>query len=382
MSRRVPPTPDRWCQQPAAAGLQPGHRLDLLLDGHAAWVRLATDLANARRSIDCELYMLVDDRVGAAFVDALCAASRRGVEVRLVLDAVGSWGLSWRRLLALQRAGVTVRLFRPPWVQWPLVRWLHRDHRKTLVIDDSLAYVLGMNVGENYFSALPGATTWADAGVRVEGPLVAQLGAVFEAGWRRQRFRAPATMRPASGDGLATVVVHVGAGPCDLHRRYLDAVRRATSRVWLAHAYFLPGRRLMRSLIAAARRGLDVRVLVPGLAVNDVWAVALAADHAVGPLLAHGVRMFSLQGRMMHAKFAVVDEAWWTLGSANLDALSRVFNLEANVVGVGAREAGELATYFEQLCSQASEHSWQAWRLRPGWRQWLGRALWGLRAWL
>lgn len=374
-------------QNPAAAGVQGGHRLDLLLDAHAAWQSLRADLRSARICIDIELYMLVEDAVGKAFVADLLDAVQRGVRVRMLLDAVGSMGLSLATRLAMQRTGVALRVYRPPSRNWPLERWIHRDHRKIVLVDGHIGYVLGMNVAREYFALTPGAATWADAGVRVEGPLIAQLIDAFEASWADGQGQthdvALATPPPSTaGTGLARAVFNDGPGHADVHRRYLRAIRAATQRVWLAHSYFLPSRRMDRALRQAARRGVDVRVLVPDLRVGDVMAVALAADHAVGRLLAAGVRVFALQDRMMHAKFAVVDQNWWTLGSANLDHLSRTFNLESNILGSGLTEVELLAAYFDRMATEALESTWETWRHRPIWRRWLARGLWQFRAWL
>jgi cardiolipin synthase len=271
-------------------------------------------------------------------------------------------------------------------------RWAHRDHRKTVLVDGHIGYVLGMNMGREYFALWPGLRTWADAGARIEGPLVAQLVEAFEGSWREGRLDhddpppLPNPGRdhdaPPTGAGLAIAVFNGGLGRAEVHRRYLHAIRSARQRIWLAHSYFLPSRALQRALCQAVRRGVDVRVLVPDLWRNDVLAVSLATDHTIGKLLTRGVRVFAFDTRMMHAKFAVVDDAWWTLGSANLDELSRTCNLEANVVGVGTSEAEQLSHYFEQLSGEAHELTFETWRRRPWWQKVLAHGAWHLRNWL
>lgn len=387
----APPRAHLASRRAAAAGVQAGHRIDLLLDAHEAWQTLRSDLDRARNSLDIELYMLIEDAVGQAFIDALAAAVQRGVRVRLILDAIGSMRLSTARRLELVRAGVELHVYHAPWLHRPWTRWTHRDHRKTVLIDGRVGYVLGMNMAVQYFSLRPGGRTWADAGVRVVGPLVAQLVEAFEASWRdahaeqdtlsAQPNPPPDAMLHA-GTGKATAVFNGGLGHADVHRRYLHAIRSARQRVWLAHSYFLPTGRLQRALCQAARRGVDVRVLVPDLWQNDILAVSLAVDHTVGKLLARGVRVFAFEKRMMHAKFAVVDGVWWTLGSANLDELSRSCNLETNIVGVGETEARELAGYFEHLLTEARELTYEAWRRRPWWQRAVAHGAWHLRAWL
>lgn len=376
----------------ASAGVTAGHRIDLLLDPHEAWQTLHADLNAATSSLDIELYMLGEDSVGHAFIQALVQAVQRGVRVRLVLDAIGSMRLPLARRLELIRAGVDLRLYHPPWLRRPWSRWTHRDHRKTVLVDARIGYVLGMNMAREYFALIPGLRTWADAGARIEGPLVAQLVEAFETSWREGRLDQdeppplpnPARDEPpdATGTGRAIAVFNGGLGRAEVHRRYLHAIRSARHRVWLAHSYFLPTRSLQRALCQAVRRGVDVRVLVPDLRRNDVLAVSLASDHGLGKLMTRGVRVFAFETRMMHAKFAVVDDAWWTLGSANLDELSRTCNLEANVVGVGTTEAEQLAAYFDLLTAEASELTYDDWKRRPWWRKALANGAWHLRNWL
>jgi len=445
--------------------MRAGHTLDLLLDPHAAWQQLRAALAAARHTIDIELYFLAEDAVGAAFVDDLIAAAGRGVRVRLVLDAVGSVRLAVATRRRLVQNGVELRLYHasglpalPDQVLFvghcvsavvrldraklsgllaPLApgqwlgrrqRWGGRNHRKVVLVDSSVGFVLGMNVSAQYFAVDPTSPTWADAGVRVEGPLVDQLLAAFVQSWSEARDpRSPGDVHPPSttalppppprrdraalreasvaaaavaaahGDEaalaevaqasaapgcLATVALNGGQGRCEVHSRYIRAIRGAKQRVWLAHSYFLPNLGLQRALCQAARRGVDVRVLMPAINQGDIKMVSLAMDHAVGRLLDRGVRVFLMDRRMLHAKFAVVDEDWWTIGSANLDGLSRLHNLETNVVGVGAAEARPLAEYFDRLGAEARELTLESWRHRPWWQKLLGRSAWTVRAYL
>ncbi len=387
----APPRAHLGALRAAAAGVQAGHRLDLLFDSHDAWRILQADLERAIHSLDIEMYMLVEDSVGQAFIAALVTAVRRGVRVRLVLDAIGSMRLPMDRRLEIIRAGVELRLYHAPLLHRPWTRWTHRDHRKTVLVDGRVGFVLGMNMGREYFALGPGGLTWADAGVRVDGPLVGQLIEAFESSWqeaRSEQDNLPALPNPPriatlhAGIGKATAVFNGGLGRAEVHRRYLYAIRSARQRIWLAHSYFLPTARLQRALCQAARRGVDVRVLVPDLWQNDILAVSLAVDHAVGKLLARGVRVFAFEKRMMHAKFAVVDDVWWTLGSANLDELSRSCNLETNVVGMGETEATQLAGYFDQLLVETRELTFESWRRRPWWQKAVAHGAWHLRAWL
>ncbi len=362
------------------AGMSPGHELALFTDPHLAWAALLTDLDAAKQAITIDLYMLRDDEVGQAFEAALSRAVARGVAVRLTLDGVGSLGLSRRLELALLAGGVRLRWFNRLGFRLALKRWTQRNHHKVFVIDGRIAWVQGMNVTTEYYALTPpqghGARHWADAAMRARGPLVAVAAA---------KLRAPKPASPdltdlATGATATAAFNRGGLHHAEAHRRYLQAALLARESIYLAQAYFLPELALVHALVKAAEAGLTVRVVIPSLPKGDVVAVSLASMHAIGRLLRRGVRVFEMQDRMMHAKFGIVDGVWWTLGSANLDPLSRQRNKEANVAGVGETEAQALTAYFEQLCSESRELTHADWLERPLWLRVLGRLAWAFRA--
>lgn len=359
-----------------------GHTLSLFTDPHLTWTALLADLDAAHHAITIELYLLRDDAVGQAFTVALFRAVARGVVVRLTLDGVGSLGLSGRLEQALLAGGVHLRWFNRLGFRLPLRRWTRRNHHKVFVIDGHIAWIQGMNLTTEYYALAPqegrAAHCWADAAMRAQGPLVAVASTKLQA----PKPRTPAHPGLPTG-ALATAVFNRG-GPrfAEAHRRYLQAARLALESISLAQAYFLPELALVHALGAAAAGGLTVRVVVPSLSKGDVVAVSLASMHAIGQLLQQGVRVFEMQDRMLHAKFGIVDGVWWTLGSANLDPLSRQRNREANVAGVGEHEARELTAYFDQLCAESRELTHEDWLKRPLWLRVLGRLAWTFRAFL
>lgn len=360
-------------------GMAAGHHVRVLADPHDAWVSLLEDIAAAQVSILIELYILVDDAAGEQFVAALVAAHARGVDVRLVLDGLGCMDVAGTLPGKLTAAGVRWRAFHPVARATPWRYWTRRNHRKIVVLDERIAHVSGRNVGSDYYAMTPDQSTWLDLGVRVEGPEVAQMAAFLRSGWRRvRRVIEPAPFAPSPT--LVTTAFSMGrVRRAYATRRILQAVRLSQKSIHLVQAYFLPHWSMQRALVSAARRGVDVRVVVPDVPTTDVPMVALASEHGVGRLLRRGVRVFMLRHGKLHGKFVVVDGHWWTVGSANLDPLSLQRNLEANVVGLGVEEAGQVVAVFERILADCTELTWESWRQRPWWRRLAGALLWRLR---
>lgn len=396
-------------------GLRPGHRIRLLLDSHEAWRVLCQQLDGAHQSIDIQLYMLCADAAGDAFVAALERARGRGVAVRLVLDGLGSSDLNGPLLQRLVDAGVQLRVFGPIHLAVPWRRWMRRNHRKVFVVDGKSAIVTGRNIGTDYLALHAGDPTWRDAGLWLQGPTVRVLAETLRRDWTgpylrqgRRRLvwsrisawfaghlvRAELQSRALGLPPLPAAHaaqpqpqgVRLGAAlnlgkPAEAYAnlRYLQAVRAARRDVTLAQAYFLPDRALVRALQAATRRGVRVRLVLPDPATSDVRTMALASMHGLGALIAAGIEVHFAHGPMLHAKVGVVDGVWWTVGSANLDPLSRRNNLEANIVGYGRSEAAVLLAAMDGWIASAQRVDAQSHARRPLWQRWLGRWLWRLR---
>lgn len=400
--------------------MQPGHRLHLSADAEKAWQELLLCVECAQRTIDIQLYMLVDDARGRQFTAALTAALRRGVAVRLMLDGVGSMELPDTALAQFLQAGGEFRVFGPIWRSVPWRHWKRRNHRKVFIFDGTSAIVTGRNVGDQYYSA-PGdadddkARVWLDIGAWVQGPAVARLLTALHRDWADRLRRTgrlvklhqsfarvfgtpiaraearslshPHLAQPAgpvspvlpSGPRVAALLNLGHRRTAHANRAYLQAIRAATQSIWLAHSYFLPERELQRALMAAARRGVRVVVLLPDAAVNDVQAVALASMHGLPPLLRAGIEVYTLRGPMLHAKAGVVDGTWWTIGSANLDPLSRQRNLEANLAGADARDAAQLLQQLEKWRELGHPWTLADHHQQPWWQRVLGWFLWKFR---
>ncbi len=342
-----------------------GNSLALFVRGKTLFASMAEAIEAAKESVNLETYRFGGDATGRTFAELLARAAKRGVRVRLIYDSVGSIELQPETETAMRNAGVQILEYHPvaPWR--PHWAWNKRDHRKILVCDGKTGFIGGMNLCDEHAPKEEGGLDWPDAHVRVVGPAVRELENLFRAVWQKETGRwfddAPSGEAPG---GAAVKIV----GNHELLRRfviresYVNALRAAKTDVAIANSYFIPDWRVRRSLAQAARRGVSVRVLVPGRSdISSVW-YAMRATYA--PLLAHGVRIFEWQGPMMHAKAVVVDGKWCAVGSYNLDHRSLQHNLEANLQTLDPGFAADLKTSFALGLAGAREVTLEGWNRR------------------
>ena len=295
-------------------------------------------IAEAKQQVLLEMYWFGSDRIGRRFAAALSGARRRGVEVFVIYDAIGSLEADRGQFERLMDAGVRVHEFNPamPWRKRFRVDALsRRDHRKILVVDGAVGFTGGINLADPWLDVSEGGSGFRDDMVRVEGPAVRGLIDCFRRTWTAVGERPMAelpTQSTQSSPGNQRVQVLGEA----YHRNrreivgaYLRHMRGAKRSVWLANSYFVPDRVIQRALIRASRRGVDVRVLVPGL--SDVPIVRMASRAMYPRLMKAGVRIFELQQNVLHSKTAVVDGSWSTIGTFNMDYRSLKSNLEVNL---------------------------------------------------
>jgi cardiolipin synthase len=327
-------------------------------DGRSGLAAMLDAVADARERVHLETYILRTDATGRRFVDGLAARARRGVAVRLLFDALGSRGLDPAVLHGLRRAGGEVVAFNP--LRPPLLRWLprRRDHRKILTVDGRVGFTGGLNLGDEYAGG-EGAPPWRDTHLRLRGPVVRDLDAVFLESW----FRADGpdvawhellgrTPRRAGSVRCALLP----DGPVYRRRRTRDLVLAgllaARRRVCFASPYFAPGPALLEALADAARRGVQVDLLVAG-DPTDHPTLRRAARALFPPLLAAGLQIHEYEGAMMHAKVAVFDGAWAAVGTANLDRQSLRHSYEVSVVVEDRGVAGQLEARFVEDLARA-----------------------------
>lgn len=367
--------------------LREGNALRLLEEGADILSATRALIQGARAALAFEIYIWADDAVGRDLALLLREAHRRGVRVRGVVDGVGSWG-ALPLIRELQAEGLDLRIFHPPSLLNSLRVWNRRNHRKLVVRDGAEAVVGSANWGMDY------ATDWNplgfhDLGLQVRGPVVHDLQEDFERAWARAGGtpEPPAPVAPlGAGEGwIREVPVQVVSslrrrGPAAFTRHAQLLLAEARSEVRLLHAYFVPSRGILAGLVRAARRGVRVEVLVPGH--TDQPFVQAAGRHAYGELLAAGVGIWERPSRMLHAKVAVVDGAWVSMGSANLDARSARFNLELNLHVQSPELARQLQVVAEALKTESHPCDPERWRRRSLWRRWGQRLAWAFRAWL
>jgi cardiolipin synthase len=363
-----------YMREPGA--LIPGNRVQLLHSGAEAYPSMLAAISSATRTVHLEIYRLADDSTGRAFGDALIRAASRGVDTAVLYDAVGTWGTKREFLRFLMARGVHLKVFRPLWPS-PLQRLLHlRDHRKLLVLDSARAFVGGMNISDEWSPAGQG---WRDWMVEIEGPAVDTLERVFRSAWRhpgRERLRARTGPHPLGGE----VSLAVLAARQTIHAAYLHAIARARKSVLIAAGYFVPDRALLTALRRACERGVEVSLVLPGK--SDHWMVQTAGRAFYDRLLSWGVRIYEWWEAVLHAKLAVVDGVWATVGSFNLDSWSLLHNQELNVVLADPAVGRRVHEIIQGDVVRSVPILQETWSQRAWYRKLAESACYSLRRWL
>lgn len=362
----------------ATTGLPPttATRVQLLVDGAATYRALFAAVAQARSRIHLQYYIYEPDRTGTALRDALAERARAGVQVRLLLDAVGAGRIRKSFLQPLLDAGGEVVWFHPMRFHWFWRRpWLNlRTHRKIVVVDDAIAFTGGINISDEQDERL-GDAAYRDLHLRLEGDIVRELQLVFIEDWAYSSRQPPLPVpeQTATDGGIAAQVVVSGPdSPWEaIHRVQVSAIHAARQRVWLVTPYFVPGEAARMALTSAAFGGLDVRLLVPKM--SDSRLVTYAARSYFDELLGAGVKIYEYGPRLLHSKALLCDDDLSFLGSANFDNRSFRLNFEVSVLFRDAALARELASLIEHECGACSRVHYD--RDRPLWRSRLPEAL-------
>lgn len=319
-----------------------GNRILLLENGEEFFPAVFSAIETAKKEVVLETFILFDDKVGQELQRVLCKAAQRGVEVDVLVDGFGSPDLSPEFVGALTDAGVRFRVFDGTTsVFGRRLKMLRRMHRKIVVVDESTAFVGGINYSADHLADF-GPEAKQDYSIALQGPIVEDIlrfvnTAIADADgvgrrWFRRRTAAPPSpLQPKVGNAQCLFTTRDNDEHTnDIERHYLAAIRAAKQRVIIANAYFFPGYRLLREMRRAARRGVEVSLIVQG--EPDMAIVKFGAEMLYDHLLQAGVRIFEYCKRPLHGKVALVDDEWTTVGSSNLDPLSLSLNLEANVI--------------------------------------------------
>jgi cardiolipin synthase len=355
----------------------PASTVDILTEGDELYDAMRASVMAAHSSILLENYIVAWDEAGRPLLEALAERAREGLDVRLHVDAFGSLFTFPRAAeQQLKAAGVQVHRFhrwqwRDPW------RYNRRNHRKLLVIDRSMAYLGGFNLHRECSRRHYGDARWRDTQVCIRGELAEQAYLMFDAFWRRDRRHHGPDPWPDTHMLLSN---HGAHGRRRMHFAMDDLIDSAVDRLWLTNSYFVPSLRIQKRLIAAAARGVDVRVLVP--AKSDVRLARWASHAAYAKLLNGGVRIFEYLPRMLHAKTALADDRRGIVGSSNLDYRSFFLNYEINLLSTDPAFCRALRHQFMEDLTSAEEILLDTWSRR----HWLHHPLegigWLVRRWL
>lgn len=357
----IPSAPSRFLAEQAlsrAAGapLIGGNAVGLLIDAQAHYDAWLAAIRGARQRVLLENYLISDDAVGRAFLEALVERARAGVQVAVVYDWLGCLGQSGHAFWQpLRRAGGQARVFNPPQLGKPF-GWVTRDHRKLLVVDGEQGFLSGVCISARWLGdARRGVPPWRDTGVSLRGPAVAELEQAFAQSWASlgKPLALPGPRGDAVAGDIALRVIATQPATAGMYRLDQQVAAMARRTLWITDAYFVGMAPYVQALASAARDGVDVRLLVPG--TSDVPLVAGMSRSGYRPLLKAGIRVFEWNGSMLHAKTAVADGQWARVGSSNLNIASWLGNREIDVAVEDTGFAGLLAAQYEQDLTNATE---------------------------
>jgi cardiolipin synthase len=360
-----------------------GNKVSLLLDGPGTYKAMFAAIAQAKNHINMETYIIEDDEMGRSFADALIARQQAGVQVNFIYDGVGCLSTPKEFFQRMRDAGIRVLEYNPVNPLALRKGWdiNQRDHRKLLVTDGRIAFVGGINISSVYSSgssvSIPrrtkppkaGDQPWRDTHIRIEGPVVGNFQRLFIDTWNQQKGD-PLNDRnyfPAVPPAGNEVVRAIGSSPDQpfsvIYITLLSAINSAQSQIWLTNAYFVPDPQLLTALKDAAARGVDVRLLLPGK--SDSALVFYASRSYYDELLSAGVKIYERQQALLHAKTAVIDGVWSTVGSTNLDWRSFINNQEIDAVVLGSDLGSQMRKMFDDDLKESELFTLQKWRDRP-----------------
>jgi cardiolipin synthase len=345
-----------------------GNKVDVLLNGDQIFPAMLEAIRGAQKTIDFETYIYWSGSIGREFTQALAERARAGVQVNVLLDWIGSIKISDKELDEMRQAGVHVHRYHKP-VWWKLARLNNRTHRKLLIVDGKTGFTGGVGIADKWGGHAQDKDHWRDSHFRVEGPVVGQMQAVFVDNWTKATGRVldgeayfPA-LKPA-GDSPAQMFSSSPTGGGEsMHLMYLMAITAARRSIHLSNSYFVPDELAVKALVAAARRGVDVRIVVPGPDI-DSDVVRAASRERWGDLLKAGVKVAEFQPTMFHVKALVVDSLLVSVGSTNFDNRSFILNDEANLNVLDAAFAKQQEGIFADDWLHAKPMNLQQWESR------------------
>ena len=366
-----------------------GNELKLLNDGPETIAAMTEAIRAARNHVNLETYIFGKEGLGQEFADLLIEKQKQGVQVNLIYDSVGSMTTPPEFFQRLRDAGVAVVEFNPinPFARFGRWKLNNRDHRKILVVDGKVAFTGGTNITNEYSSASLFRSRarnqenlgWRDTHIRIEGPAVASFQWLFMQTWVSQRNDNLADRNyfpplKAAGNKIVRVIASEPGSDYEVYKAYVLAMQEAKKTIHITNSYFVPDAQLIDALTGAARRGVDVKLIFPGM--SDASLVMHAGRSFYSELLASGVRIFELQASVLHAKTAVIDGYWSTVGSTNLDMRSFLHNTEVNLIALDLEFGAIMESAFQEDLRNSIEITPEEWEKRPTgdrMREWLAR---------
>lgn len=358
--------------------LTKGNKVTLLADGQAAYAAMFKAIQKATDHVNLETFIIEDDETGRKFADLLLQKQAAGVQVNVIYDSVGSMNTPVAFFQRLSEGGVQVVGFNSLNPLKAEGKWglIHRDHRKILIVDGTVAIIGGINISEVY-SSLPFKRKqnektpihWRDTDLQIEGPAVAEIQKLFLDTWQGQKgveLSGGNHFPPLKAEGNALVRV-IGSTPGETNRIpfivYVSAITFAEHSIHMTNSYFIPDEQIIQSLTDAAARGVDVKIILPG--ITDSRLALYAQRYHYAGLLQAGVKLYEHNTSLLHAKTAVIDKVWSTVGSTNMDFLSLLNNDEVNAVILSQEFAGEMEKMFANDLADSKQIHWEEWKKRP-----------------
>ena len=370
----------RVIQSTCQATVHHHNRVEVLTNGAQFYPAMRDAILRAEASVNVEAYIFAPGEAADMLIDAMVARARDGVDVRLVLDAIGSALMGGESARRLRDAGCHIRFYQP--LKWyRLARLNNRTHRELLIIDGRVAFTGGAGVADWWLKPVDGKPAWRDTMARIEGPIVASLQGVFAENWLEcggEILSSPRDWPPLEPAGT-TVAMLVKSSPSDRATSsrvvFQMLVEGAVSEIDISTPYFLPDRSLRQALIRAARRGVRVRVVVPGKR-TDQGLVRLASRRMYGELLSSGVRIFEYRSAMTHVKALLIDGTWALIGTTNVDNRSFEHNDEVNVAFREGAVVVRLERDFASDLAASDEITSAGWNRRPLAEKLVGPVCW------
>lgn len=379
-----------------------GNKVNLLVDGPATYAAMFKAIKAARDHINMETFTFEGDEIGTKLADLLLQKQSEGVQVNIIYDSIGSLGTPSSFFDRMKKGGIQVLEFNPvkfsPWhlpIEFfrVLLRWepTHRDHRKILVVDGKVAFTGGVNISGVYSGRFSGRIEreegekkipWRDTDVWVEGPAVAEFQKLFLDTWKREEGPALAERNyfphlKAKGSDLVQVVGStLGSKNRITFIMYVSAITFAETSAHFMNAYFVPDNQTLKALEDAARRGVDVKMILPK--ETDSWMALYAGQYYYSDLLKSGVKIYQRRNALLHAKTAVIDGVWATVGSTNMDFLSFLREDEVNAIILSRDFSAEMEKMFTRDLKESEQVKLEEWKERslfPRIREWFAHLL-------